>query len=268
MSESLASFRDLKGIGPATEARLHEAGVYTWEALGAAACALAAVCGNGGTLREVANLVAAQRTEAGGQAALRLPGGERLEAFVLRMTLAADSAPRRCTVTHVRTVAEQAWAGWPPRELARFIEEQSGLRIPPAPDEEPSRGGDGVSEPSQDRRASASPQRPSRSHLVVLDAGKTIGGASRDFDLVVTNTRAAGADFGYRATLAARRLGAGGSGVGWTSVASNAGTGHPTRELTLQFPAVQLPAGIHRLQLRLEVDLAAPTCQPPALALA
>src|SRR5215472_17071547 len=138
MSESLASFRDLKGIGPATEARLHEAGVYTWEALGVAASALAAVRGDGDTLREVAYLVVAQGTEVAGQAALHLPGGERLEAFVLRMTRAADGEPRRCTVTHVRTVAEQAWAGWTPAELARFIEEHSGLRIKPSPAEEAS----------------------------------------------------------------------------------------------------------------------------------
>ena len=267
MSESLASFRDLKGIGPTTEARLYEAGVYTWEALGAAAYALAAVRGNEDTLREVANLVAAQGTEAEGQAALRLPDGERLEAFVLRMTLAADGEPRRCTVTHVRTVAEQAWAGWTPAELARFIEEHSGLRIGPSPAEEPSRNGGRVSPPAQHRRASPSPQRPSRDHLVVLDAGKAIGGASRDIDLVVTGTRGAGADFGYQATLAARRLGAG-SGEGWTSVGSYAGIGHPADELALRFPAVQLPAGIHRLQLRLTVNLPGPTRRSPALALA
>ena len=268
MSESLASFRDLKGIGPATEARLYEAGVYTWEALGAAASALAAVRGNGDTLHEVANLVAAQRTEAGGQVALRLPGGERLEAFVLRMTLAADGEPRRCTVTHVRTLAERAWAGWTPAELARFIEEHSGLRIKPSPADEPSRHSGRVSPPSQHRRASASPQRRSRDHLVVLDAGKAIGGASRDVDLVVTNTRAAGADFDYRATLAARRLGASDTSDGWTSIASHAGTGHPGRELALRFPAVQLPTGVHRLQLLLEVNLPAPSRQSPALALA
>ena len=268
MSESLASFRDLKGIGPATEARLYEAGVYTWEALGAAASALAAVRGNGDTLHEVANHVAAQRTEAGGQAALRLPGGERLEAFVLRMTLAADGEPQRCTVTHVRTVAEQAWAGWSPADLARFIEGHSGLRIKPSPADEPSRHSGRVSPPSQHRRASASPQRRSRDHLVVLDAGKAIGGASRDVDLTVTNTRAAGADFDYRATLAARRLGASDTSDGWTSIASHAGTGHPGHELALRFPAVQLPTGIHRLQLLLEVNLPAPTRQPPALALA
>lgn len=268
MSESLASFRDLKGIGPATEARLHEAGVYTWEALGAAASALAAVRGNGDTLREVADLVAAQRTEAEGQAALRLPGGERLEAFVLRMTLAADGEPRRCTITHARTVAEQAWAGWAPAELARFIEEHSGLRTGPALVEEPSHNGGRPSPSRPSPLARPSPlSRPARDHLVVLDAGKAIGGTSRDVDLVVTNTRAAGADFGYQATLAARRLGAG-SGEGWTSVGSYAGIGHPADELALRFPAVQLPAGIHRLQLRLTVNLPGPTRRSPALALA
>jgi hypothetical protein len=268
MSESLASFRDLKGIGPATEARLYEAGVYTWEALGAVASALAAVRGEGDSLREVASLVEARRTEAGGQAALRLPGGERLEAFVLRMTLAADGQPRRCTVTDVRTAAEQAWAGWAPAELARFIEEHSGLRTGPSPAGEPSRDGDQVPPPSQHRRSSPSPRRPGRDHLVVLDAGKAIGGASRDIDIVVTNTRAAGADFGYRATLAARPLGAGGNGGGWATMGSHAGTGHAARELALRFPAVQLPAGVHRLQLLMEVNLPAPAREPPALALA
>ena len=54
MGESLASFRELKGIGPATEARLHESGILTWETLAVAATALAAVHGEGETLRDVA----------------------------------------------------------------------------------------------------------------------------------------------------------------------------------------------------------------------
>lgn len=45
MSDSLASFRELKGVGPATEARLHEAGVFTWEALSQVAAALGSVRG-------------------------------------------------------------------------------------------------------------------------------------------------------------------------------------------------------------------------------
>src|SRR5689334_18181149 len=120
MNGSLASFRELKGIGAATEARLHEAGIYTWEALAAAASALAAVRGDGDTLRSVAQLVVERRGTAGGPAAPRLPGAEHQEAFVLRVALGADGAPRRCAATHVRTMTEQVWAGWLPSEVTRF----------------------------------------------------------------------------------------------------------------------------------------------------
>ena len=263
MSESLASFRDLKGIGPATEARLHEAGIYTWEALATAATALAAVRGNGDTLRDVANLVAERRGEAGGLGAPRLPGAEHLEAFVLRIALAGDGEPQRCTATHVRTMAEEVWAGWNPAELARFVEAHAGVRpAPAAPESPPER------EAPPPRRAPAPRRATSTEHLVVLDAGKAIGGAGRDVELVVGDTRAAKAGFGYRATLAARPLGGAGGTGGWTTLASRSGTGSPDRDLALRFPEVRLPQGIQRLQLRLEISLPAPAARPPALTLA
>ncbi len=129
MGDSLATFRDLKGIGPATEARLHETGIYTWEALAVAATALAAVRGEGDTLRDVANAVAARRAEAEERgAAVGLPdGNERLESFLVRVAINANGAPQRSEVTHVRTMAEQAWSGWSPGELATFIQEHSGV---------------------------------------------------------------------------------------------------------------------------------------------
>jgi hypothetical protein len=278
VSGPLASFRDLKGIGPATEARLHEAGIYSWEALAAAATALAAVRGEGETLRDVAQRVAELRGGTGDQSAPRIPGSEHLEAFVLRMALTADGVPLRSTMTHVRTMTEQAWAGWTPADLVRFVEEHSGVRLPPAPEKlpavaEPAHHGNGTSPPSPRRRATAAAP-PSRQHLVVIDAGKAIGGASRDIELAVADSRAKVTEFDYRATLAARPLGAGANGgEGWTTVAGHAGTSHPgtgspAHELALRFPGVRLPPGIQRLQLRLEVKLAAPARQPPALALA
>ena len=270
MGDTLASFRDLKGIGPATEARLHEKGIYTWEALAAAASALAAVRGYEDTLRDVANVVAARRAERERLAAARPQGdGERLESFVLRISLAADGEPQRCQVTHVRTMAEQAWAGWAPTELATFLQEHAGIRLRSG-----SRSGS-PQKPVGDNEQASPPQRetasgttPSEDHLVVLDAGKAIGGGSRDINLVITNTLAARGDFDYRATLAARRLGTGENGEGWTTVATRTGAGSPPREVALWFPAVQLPPGIHRLRLCVEVRLAVPTSEPPALALA
>ena len=54
MSDALASFRDLKGVGPAIEARLHEAGVYSWQALAEVVDALGSIRrGSGDTLRDL-----------------------------------------------------------------------------------------------------------------------------------------------------------------------------------------------------------------------
>jgi hypothetical protein len=185
---------------------------------------------------------------------------------MLRMALTADGAPQRSEVTHVRTMAEQAWAGWSPGELANFIQEHAGVRLGASSHEEPRR--DRQASPRARRRPDTAARPPSSDHVVVLDAGKAIGGPSRDINLVITNTRAASGDFGYRATLAARALGTGRNGEGWTTVASHTGTGSPAGEVALGFPAVQLPPGIHRLQLRLEVRLPAWTSRPPKLALA
>ena len=268
MGDSLASFRDLKGIGPATEARLHETGIYTWEALAVAATALASVRGEGDTPRDVANAVAARRTEAEGRdTALRLPGGEHLESFLLRLALNAGGVAQRSEVTHVRTMTEHIWAGWDPGQLANFVQEHSGVRLRASAPEEPNRDHQAVP-PRARRRPEPAPRQQSADHLVVLDAGKAIGGASRDIKLVLSNTGAASGDFGYRATLAARALGTGSNGEGWTTVASRTGTGSAAGEVALEFPAVRLSAGIHRLRLRVEVQLPAPTSRPPELALA
>ena len=169
MGDSLANFRDLKGLGPATEARLHETGIYTWEALAAAATALAAVRGEGDTLRDVANAIAARRAEAQERgAAVGLPGGsERLESFLVRVAITANGAPQRSEVTHVRTMAEQAWSGWSPGELATFIQEHSGVRRGAASDDEPTHD-DQAAPRSRRRRETAfsdsavlgSPRRP------------------------------------------------------------------------------------------------------------
>lgn len=280
MGESLASFRDLKGIGPATEARLHETGVYTWDALATVATALALVRGSGDTPREIANAVAARRAEAGEAEADPGPasGGEHLEAFVLRLSLSADGEPQRSEVTHVRTMAARAWQGWQPVELSGFIKEHAGIRAEADPAKESARGESArKAEPSNTvpavrsprRRHDAPPRQPSSAdQVVLLDAGKTIGGTSRDINLVVTNTQSVGRDFGYRATLAARRLGRGRNGEGWSTLASRTGTGSPSDDLALGFGRVSLPPGVQRLQLRLEVSLPAPSARAPALAVA
>jgi hypothetical protein len=99
MSESLASFRELKGIGPAIEARLREAGVYTWEALAEVVEILSRLrAGTGDTLRELAGQIEDRRSAAGAESPRRADG-ERSEAFVVRIAVAGDGRPVRSSVT-------------------------------------------------------------------------------------------------------------------------------------------------------------------------
>jgi hypothetical protein len=269
VSESLASFRELKGIGPATEARLHEAGVYTWETLSEVVEILSRLrAGPGGdTLRELAGQLENRRSAAGAASPRRVDG-ERGEAFVVRIAVAGDGRPVRSSVTHVRTQTEQPLLGWAPQELIRLIEEQAGLSVAapepaPAPPPELPDG-----EPSASAPEPAAPSRASAEHLVVLDAGRAIGGGSgRTIELAVATNRVGDpASFEYRATLAGRPYGqAAGS---WTALASQEGRGRPPARLPVRFEAVELPPGLQRLRLELALRLAEPREQAPALALA
>jgi hypothetical protein len=263
MSESLASFRELKGIGPATEARLHEAGVFTWEALSEVVEILSRLgTGTGETLRAVAGLFV-DRGWGGGAASPRRADGEHSEAFVVRIAVAADGRPVRSSLTHVRSQTEQPLAGWAPRELVRLIEEQAGLSgAEPAPPPEASGGEPPAPAPEPEPAAAAPPE-----HLVVLDAGRAIGGSSRTIELAVaTNRLGDPASFEYRATLAGRPYGD--TDGPWTDLASQEGRGRPPARLPVRFEAVDLPPGLQRLRLELALRLAEPRDQAPALALA
>jgi hypothetical protein len=261
MSESLASFRELKGIGPAGEARLHEAGVYTWEALSEVVEILGRLrAGTGDTLRELAGQIEDRRSAAGA-AGPRRADGERSEAFVVRIAVAGDARPVRSSVTHVRTQTEQPLLGWAPQELIRLIEEQADLSVAAPPPELPD------AEPPAPAPEPAAPPRATAEHLVVLDAGRAIGGSTRAIELAVATNRVGDpASFEYRATLAGRPYGqAAGS---WTTLASQEGRGRPPARLPVRFEAVELPPGLQRLRLELALRLAEPREQAPALALA
>jgi hypothetical protein len=257
MSDSLARFRDLRGVGPATEARLHEAGVFTWEALSEVLDAIAAVrSSSGDTLRDLSDQVAALASAAGA-AAPGPPDGERSEAFIIRLSLTTDGQPTRSTVTHVRTQSEKPLAGWPADEVIRFIEAQSGVVAGPAPAATEDAG----------RPAPAAPAA-TRDHVVILDAGKAVGGAARNIELVVSTDQLDIGEVEYRATLAGRAYGLPPeAGASWTILASHTGRAYPPNRLPLRFEAVQLPRGVQRLRLEMALRLPASKPEVPALGL-
>jgi hypothetical protein len=253
MSGSLASFRELKGVGPATEARLHAAGVFTWEALSQVAAALGSVRGaTGESLQDLSGRIAEHA--AAGASGPRRPNAERNEAFIVRIVVADGGEPVRSTMTHVGSQTERSSAGWSGAELLRFIEEHAGMR---------------TAAPSADQAAAAPRRRPSRVHVAVVDAGKAIGGASRDIELDLATDKVGDVpELEYQATLSGRPFGQGGTPTAWTTLARQAGRLSVSDRLPLRFTAVALPPGIQRLRVEVALRLPEPTGDAPKLALA
>lgn len=261
----LASFRELKGVGPAKEAKLHRAGVYTWEALAEIVDALGGATGRSGDrLHELSDQLTGWVTAAGSSPVAGRPGEERHEAFVLRLSLTVGGRPLHSTVTHVRSQLELPLVGWSAEQAGRFIEERAGVAEASL-----------SSRPAQSTAARAVPERPVpqpaapvRDHVVVLEAGKAIGGARRTIEFTVGTADAVRAgEFEFRAELAGRPYGAAADSAP-TPLAQLAGEAQPPAPLALKFPAVDLPAGLHRLRLRLAVRLAEVGPVGPILSLA
>jgi hypothetical protein len=266
MSDSLASFRELKGVGPATEARLHEAGVFTWEALSQVAAALGSVRGaTGESLHDLSGRIA-EHAAAAGASGPRPPNAERNEAFIVRIIVADGGEPIRSTMTHVRTQAERSSTGWSGDELLRFIEEHAGMPVGAAPAAADERAAE---QAPADQAATAPRRRPSRVHVAVLDAGKAIGGASRDIELdLATDKVGEVPELEYQATLSGRPFGEAGRPSTWTTLARQAGRVAVSDRLPLRFAAVALPPGIQRLRVEVALRLPDPAEDAPKLAIA
>jgi len=248
-------------VGPATEARLHEAGVFTWEALSQVAAALDSVrSATGETLQDLSGRIAEQASAAGALGP-RPPNAERNEAFIVRIALADGGEPIRSTMTHVRTQTEKSSAGWSGGEVLHFIEEHANIASAAAPA--------AAEQPAGGQEAMMPARRPSRVHVAVLDAGKAIGGADRDIELVLATDKVGGVpELDYQATLSGRPFGQGGDPSAWTTLARQAGRAPASDRLPLRFTAVALPPGVQRLRVEVALRVPSPTEDGPKLALA
>lgn len=269
MSDTLANFRELNGIGPATEAKLHEAGVYTWAAMSEVLHALIKVRGmTAGKLKALSAQAARLASEPDAATVSGPSNPERSEAFILRMAVAMDGRPTRSTVTHVRSQTERPWSGWSPGEVIEVIEERTGLVA-----EAPSAPADGAGEPELEPELEPEPapepaQVASADHVLALDAGRAVGGGRRSIDLVVSTANMAEiGEFEYRATLAGRPYGAP-LDESWSTLAQRTGRGVSRESLPLRFEQVELPAGISRLRLDMALRLQQPQRTVPVLELA
>ncbi|WP_420628406.1 hypothetical protein [Candidatus Leptofilum sp.] len=132
-------FRQIKGIGPATEARLHAAEIYTYAQLTAVSPRTLAELLPGFTAERIQQedwlgqadaLLSAAHSVADGD-------GQRYATFTVELLLDKDNSVRRTRVVHVQEESKKSWSGWRPRAVKQFIAEQAGVTQKPKAKAEP-----------------------------------------------------------------------------------------------------------------------------------
>ena len=276
MDDDVTRFTAIKGIGKRTDVRLHEAGVETWHSLAEVLMALSTIReASSERLGDMGRQAAKRASRTRDGAAKEARDVERPNGFVLEITFDPSGAALRSSVSDVRAGRRQQWAGWEPASLIRYIEQRTGLDGPPATTSaRPARA-------VRTRRPAAQQPRPAATRAVrarrarrpvepptstTVGIGRTIGGRQRTIEIVV-ELRAPGAAppsssgppaIELDATLGLRALG---QAAVQDLARASATTTEP--ELTLEFPSVNIPAGIHNLEVELAVrgpaEGAAPT---------
>lgn len=225
-------FRELPQVGKQLEAAFHEAGYGTWEEFAAADPA---------DLRDAANSVrptsieqaaawraaAAEREGDGEAALLEDVATEQYHSFIVKVLVDERGRAVRSSAQNARTQFERSWRSWQPADLVAHIEAECKLTS-----------------------LSVLPHRT----LVSIDAGTTLGGR-RDVSLTVpADSLCSRGAIRYAARLMARPLGREDNVL--VSVCRGKTVGD--RDLDLNFGEVEMPGGVQRLSLGIEV---APTAQ-------
>jgi hypothetical protein len=246
MTETHARFRELKGVGPATESKLHDAGVWSWQDLSEVVHALGGIRGIQSEALKALEAECVQRADLRqARAEPEIEEGARAESFVIRLTLGREGVVSRTSLTHVRTRDERSWAGWDEASVGRLIGWLAGVETPPAPPVAPSPDA-----------AEARDGLPIRAPVIV-NLGPRLGAIlqpRQTIEAVVDAEKMADEshdEVSYVATLQGRPYGDTGTGR-WAVLGMVAGRGHTNEELDLRFEDVELAAGLTRLRVVLE----------------
>lgn len=123
-------FRQIKGIGPATEARLHAAKIFTYAQLTAVSPQTVAEILPGFTAKRIQQedwLGQAEALCSSANSAEVSNNGQRYATFTVELLLDEDSSVRRTRVVHVQEESKKSWSGWQPKAMKQFIATQAGV---------------------------------------------------------------------------------------------------------------------------------------------
>ncbi len=144
MHTTADDFKQIHGIGPAIEKRLHQAGILTFSQLSAMApdeLATLFTDMTGFSVERIVqkNWIGQARQLAAEQESVQtvnkpktLEGHQHYAVFTVELLLDEENTVRRTRAMHVQSQAEEVWAGWEEPRLVNFFTESAGLKIPQA----------------------------------------------------------------------------------------------------------------------------------------
>ncbi len=140
-------FKRIRGIGPATERRLHDAGILTFARLAALSPTDIAALVPGLSVSRIvkekwieqARKLAAKRapTKPRKKEAAALRGRQHYATFTVELLLDENNNVRRTRVAHVQSGDEETWASWDGARVVSFFIQRAALRLPPVEEAPP-----------------------------------------------------------------------------------------------------------------------------------
>ena len=134
-------FQEITGIGAATERRLHDAGILTYQDLAVRtpkqlAASLAGMAGVSPALIASRDWTGQARKLAG-PAAPSLPSepDQHYASFHIELLLDVDNSVRRTKVHHHQSDTDEAWPGWNEEKLLALLRDHIPLAVPRQPAE-------------------------------------------------------------------------------------------------------------------------------------
>jgi hypothetical protein len=176
------NFRLIRGIGPAIEGRLHDAGILSFTQLGAMSppdiytlvrgfpgMSVGRIAEQGWSDR--ACELAPEPTPAESHSDAAHSGDRQHYAtFTIKLLLDEDNNVRRTQITHIQSDDEVLWPGWDWHRMIEFIVHHAALHLPPLEPLPQSESPDGSTLELLSSKPSPQPEPPDRPTLKVIKA--------------------------------------------------------------------------------------------------
>lgn len=176
------NFQLIRGIGPSTEGRLHDAGILSFTQLGTMSPSAIYTLVRGVPGMSVGRIAEQGWSDRARELASEPPPAEshsnathsgdrqHYATFTIKLLLDEDNNVRRTRVTHIQSDNEALWPGWDEHRMIKFIVHHAALHLPPLEPLPQSESPDRSTLDLLSSKPSPQPEPPDRPTLKIIKA--------------------------------------------------------------------------------------------------